>query len=608
MVGDRQASDRRTVLQAIGAIAGLAATGAVAADRDRPRLRSDDPLGSVSIDTAAEVVPGGDGEWAYVATDTGFATVDVSDPANPAVAASREVSDISGILDLDIEESTDRLTVPGPANGGGLSIDHPGDDPRAPSTASGFGLYDISDPANPEELAIFPTDYAIHNCYHEGDVVYLVNNSTAEMVIVDVADDDPTEIGRWGLSGATTLHDLFVQDGVAYLAYWNSGTAMVDVSDPSNPSLIGLAREGSSKTPNNDHYTMPSEDGTLLAIGKEQLGFFANLGVELWDISDKTDTEFLAELEPPENPEFGERTSHNFDLSGEYLYTSWYAGGVQVHDVSEPSAPAEVASYQEEGPEFWTAKVAEKGAFYVATDYAEGGLYTFSDPQGSSPPDPEPELDVSTGGATGIGENSATLTGTLAGLGEADEADIWFEWGPVGSGTPNQTPVETLSATGSFNADLSGLDAGTTYEFEAYAETDLDQDTGGAESFQTDDEFEFCFITTATADDTETLDSLRRFRDESMATTPVGRGLVGLYYRVSPPIARTLDRHPDSTEAGLTRRIVDACGSLSDRQAATDSVLGSAAIGVLLTVFYVVGLLVGAGSHASLRTREALGL
>jgi hypothetical protein len=607
MVGDRQHSDRRTVLQAIGAIAGLGATGIVSADRDRSRLRSDGPLGSVSIDSAAEAISGENGEWAYVATDTGFATVDISDPANPTVEASREVSDISGILDLDIDESTDRLTVPGPANAGGLSIEHPGDEPTEPSASNGFGLYDISDPSNPEELAIFSTNYAIHNCYHQGDVVYLINNSTAEMVMVDVSDDDPTEMGRWGLSGATTLHDLFVQDGVAYMAYWNSGTAMVDVSDPANPSLIGLVRAGSPKSPNNDHYVMPSEDGNLVAIGKEQIGFFANLGVELWDISDKTDTEFLAEIEPPANPEFGERTSHNFDFSGDHLYTSWYAGGVRVHDISNPGSPAEVDSYQAEGPEFWTAKVAEEGEFYIASDYSQGGLYTFSDPAGGSPPDPEPELDVSTGAATDIGENSATLTGTLADLGEADTADVWFEWGPVGSDTPNQTDPETLSEGGSFSADLSGLEVATTYEFEAYAETGADSDTGGANSFETEGGFDFCFITTATADDSETLDSLRRFRDESMATTPVGKGLVGLYYRISPPIARTLHRHPDSTEAELTRSVVDTCASLSDVQDATRSSVRSVAIGVLLTMLYFVGLLVGAGSHVSLRTRETLG-
>jgi hypothetical protein len=57
MVGDRQVSDRRTVLQAIGAVAGLAATGAVSADRDRRGLfGASGPLGSVT-QTAIRALP-----------------------------------------------------------------------------------------------------------------------------------------------------------------------------------------------------------------------------------------------------------------------------------------------------------------------------------------------------------------------------------------------------------------------------------------------------------------------------------------------------------------------------------------------------------------------
>lgn len=97
------------MLYAIRAVAGLAAAGAVSADRDQRRLSgSSRPPGSVGIDSAAETVPGGNGEWAYVATDTGFVTVNISDPGSPTIEATRTVSEISGILDLDIEPETDR--------------------------------------------------------------------------------------------------------------------------------------------------------------------------------------------------------------------------------------------------------------------------------------------------------------------------------------------------------------------------------------------------------------------------------------------------------------------------------------------------------------------
>ncbi|PSP80859.1 serine protease [Halobacteriales archaeon QS_1_68_20] len=115
-----------------------------------------------------------------------------------------------------------------------------------------------------------------------------------------------------------------------------------------------------------------------------------------------------------------------------------------------------------------------------------------------------------------------------------------------------------------------------------------------------------CFITTATAGEGETLDSLRRFRDESMAATPLGRGLVSLYYKISPPIAETLERNPDSRTASVVRKIVDTCADLSDKQEATDSPVESAALGATLTALYMVGITVSAGGHASIRARELL--
>ncbi|MFC7231105.1 hypothetical protein ACFQMM_06225 [Saliphagus sp. GCM10025308] len=51
-----------------------------------------EPLGSVPVDGACEVVVGDDQETAYLATVDGFATVDVSDPADPQVLPTDEAS------------------------------------------------------------------------------------------------------------------------------------------------------------------------------------------------------------------------------------------------------------------------------------------------------------------------------------------------------------------------------------------------------------------------------------------------------------------------------------------------------------------------------------
>lgn len=66
-----------------------------------------------------------------------------------------------------------------------------------------------------------------------------------------------------------------------------------------------------------------------------------------------------------------------------------------------------------------------------------------------------------------------------------------------------------------------------------------------------------CFIATAAYGDIDApeVDQLRAFRDRSLLTNPLGRGLVKVYYRVSPPIARLIARKPTLRMA--TRKVLD---------------------------------------------------
>jgi hypothetical protein len=108
---------------------------------------------------------------------------------------------------------------------------------------------------------------------------------------------------------------------------------------------------------------------------------------------------------------------------------------------------------------------------------------------------------VSTDAVSGVTESSATLNGTLSDLGGASSADVAFEWREVGASSWNTTSAQTLSSTGSFSADLSGLASGTDHEYRAVADaSDEDTDTGGTGSFTTD---------AATSDTALTVDQYR---------------------------------------------------------------------------------------------------
>ena len=113
-----------------------------------------------------------------------------------------------------------------------------------------------------------------------------------------------------------------------------------------------------------------------------------------------------------------------------------------------------------------------------------------------------------------------------------------------------------------------------------------------------------CFITTATAGEGPTLDSLRDFRADVMAPTPVGCALLRAYEAISPPIAATLGRHPDATSTAVVRGLVDRCGSLADRRRTTELVITRTGLSVLLVALYVVGVGLAALAHGWLRGNE----
>ncbi len=75
---------------------------------------------------------------------------------------------------------------------------------------------------------------------------------------------------------------------------------------------------------------------------------------------------------------------------------------------------------------------------------------------------------VSTGNATSVTTNSATLNGTLTNLGASDNVSVSFQYGTVQGGPyPNSTAPQGMTSPGPFTANLTSLSGNTTYYFRA---------------------------------------------------------------------------------------------------------------------------------------------
>lgn len=443
---------RRAVLRATGgACLSLGVAGCLFDSDSEDPAGSYEPLDRVSLEGAAEAVVGDDGETAYVASVDGFTTVDVTDPEDLTVLTEQKnlledenAGDAAGrpFLDiLDLKVSADRLVVAGPANDGLGEVFH------------GFLVYDVSDPAEPVLAADpYETDYHIHNCFVDGDILYVAANnvpsgtgntgtsagntgaadtgggSTASaphnpLVVFDISGDEIEELARWSLLGYEPewagvdwllryLHDITVTDDLAALTYWNAGTYLLDVSDPTDPQLLTRLLETDLETqrgydtdfeirdaqfglPGNDHFAAVDDTGDVLAIGRESWdtdleSATGSGGIDLYDFTDPTDPAHRSTIEAPEGYDetYGGEpwtTSHNFELRDGHLYSSWYGGGVKIHDLSDLESPTELAWWREPTTaSFWTARVIEPGETFVASSTAyttadgpENALYTF---------------------------------------------------------------------------------------------------------------------------------------------------------------------------------------------------------------------------------------
>ncbi|WP_254765776.1 LVIVD repeat-containing protein [Salinilacihabitans rarus] len=410
---------RRALLRA-GAALGAGVFGSAAAPAVGAAQTDEgyEPLGRVPVEGAAEAVVGDDGETAYLAAVDGFAVVDVSDPAEPTVLADRRAllddeDERPPLVDvLDAKVDGDRLAVVGPAN------------PATGNAFQGVLLYDVSDPADPVRVGEpYATDFHIHNCHFADGTLYLAGNDgeANPLVIVDASDDDPEEVGRWSPLEVDPawrevdqllryLHDVTVRDGVAALPYWDAGTYLVDVGDPTDPELRSHVpavdpeavtdldgpevTEAQQALPGNDHYAAFDEAGEVLAVGREAWSTRAGDpdgagGIDLFDASESGEPTPLTTISAPETYDASYRTgawttSHNFELRDGLLFSSWYRGGVAIHDVSDPADPEEVARWRDpETAAFWTARVATDDVFVASSTSllpnapTEGALYAF---------------------------------------------------------------------------------------------------------------------------------------------------------------------------------------------------------------------------------------
>ncbi len=261
----------------------------------------------------------GNGDRVYV--------FDVTDPKSPKLTDS-VMTDARVINDIRV----DRLKAPSIA-----VFTREG----ASDRKNGIVILDVTTPAHPKVLSEFKETVAggVHDVWIYRNRVYLTNDGTGDMHIIDIRDPkNPKESGRWSSgSPGRYIHDLIFEDDIGYLSYWDDGMIIIDVGgagkggnldEPKFVSQFKYGPHGST------HHVFRYRNYAFISdelFGSEADGAHPNGPggyVHIVDLSDLSNPVEVARYEVPE------AGAHNTWVEDDKLYVAYYQGGLRVVDVS----------------------------------------------------------------------------------------------------------------------------------------------------------------------------------------------------------------------------------------------------------------------------------
>jgi hypothetical protein len=313
-----------------------------------PGCAPDDPPPACQMDLVAHVdplpPPSSPFEYRYseVAARAGIAYLGASRGAGVQVIDVAEARAI-GALDAGLAATINSVAVEG-----SLLVFAAG--------AAGIVAYDISDPRQPARRAHTrePISYC-HTVFVHRDLVSCATSSEQEPHVAFfqvTRPDDPaaplaiSALGSYSApltpeetnSGAEILvHDLFVheRDGrtLAYLAYWERGLQVIDVTDPARPRLVGA----SAPTPRRWTHSV-WVDGDFAYVGEESY----KGAVRVFDVSDPARPHEVGELRSSQGDAI---SAHNVQVAGGVVYASWYQDGLRAFAAQGAAAPSEIGYF-----------------------------------------------------------------------------------------------------------------------------------------------------------------------------------------------------------------------------------------------------------------------
>ncbi len=227
----------------------------------------------------------------------------------------------------------------------------------ASNRVNGVVILDLANPAHPKVAATFDQELTggVHNMFATNDYLFALSNGD-KYVIIDMKDIyKPTYKSEYDHPDSR-VHDVWVNNGIAYSSEWGTGVVAVDVGNGKwggtieKPKLIATYPTTSGATHEIFPYVQKSTGKVYLFLGDEimsregrvwegtsylqninQKGGVPQTSAGYTHIIDFTDPKNPKNIAKYHQEEFG---SHDIIVEDDVMYQAYYDGGLRIVDVS----------------------------------------------------------------------------------------------------------------------------------------------------------------------------------------------------------------------------------------------------------------------------------
>ncbi|MBI3637403.1 MAG: hypothetical protein HY216_14515 [Candidatus Rokubacteria bacterium] len=314
-----------------------------------------------------------DGPTAYIAhmsAPHGTTIVDVGDPKNPRTLAELTVAD--GVHSHKVRAQNGIMLV---------NREAPPSAPKVAGAKFGLGIYDVSRPERPREIAFWECG-GVHRFTFDGRYAYFSPEPEGYrgniVMILDLKDPaKPQEVGRWWMPGQWIggsetpswegryhrCHHPIREGNRLYVSYWHGGFVILDIEDMGKPTFVsGL--DWTPPFPSPTHTVLPIPfplmGRRVMLVADEDVRKIHGAGPPafLWvvDITDeKHPMPFasfqVAEIDGSPQPDYTGCHQPVERVRGTEIPVAWFAHGLRIVDIKNPHAPREAAAFMPPVPE-----------------------------------------------------------------------------------------------------------------------------------------------------------------------------------------------------------------------------------------------------------------